>query len=162
MFRTTLAAITLTLTTAVVPAFAADRDAVATIADTASSVSLAESLAGPTDPSLPSVRFGQPSRGGLLPALYVSLAGLNAFDAYSTSKGLGRGAVESNSVMKGVAGNPAALWAVKGGVTATSIFLAERLWRSNHKPQAVAVMIITNGMMAAVSARNAGVLKQQR
>ena len=161
MFRTIVAAITLTLTTAVVPSYAADRAANVTIDETASSV-VAESGVGATDSSLPPVMFGRPSRGGLLPALYVSLAGLNAFDAYSTSKGLALGAVESNSTMKGVAGNRAALWAVKGGVTASSIFVAERLWRSHHKPQAVAVMIVTNGMMAAVSARNASVLRQQR
>ena len=163
MVRTTVAALTLTVFTMAAPVFAADREANATIDESvASVVASSTATAGATDWSMAPVTFGQPSRGGVLPALYVSLAGLNAFDAYTTSKGLSRGASESNAVMKAVAGNQAGLWAVKGGVTASSIFIAERLWRGHHKPQAVAVMIITNGMMAAVSARNASVLRQQR
>jgi hypothetical protein len=104
----------------------------------------------------------RPSRGALLPSLYVSLAGLNAFDAYSTMKGIGRGASEANPLMSGVAGNAAALWAVKGGVTAGSIVLAERLWRQNRKAAAIAVMVASNGVMATVAARNASVLRQTR
>ncbi len=97
-------------------------------------------------------------RGTLLPSLYVSLAGLNAFDAYTTTVGVSTGATEANPVMRGVAGNPAAMWAVKGGVTAASIYMAERLWKKNRKVEAITVMAITNGMMAVVAARNAAVL----
>lgn len=163
MVRTTVAALTLTVFTVAAPVLAADREANATMAESVASVAASSnSTAGTTDWSMAPVTFGTPSRGGLLPALYVSLAGLNAFDAYTTSKGLSLGASESNGVMKALAGNQAGLWAVKGGVTASSIFVAERLWRGNHKPQAIALMVITNGMMAAVSARNASVLRQQR
>jgi hypothetical protein len=163
MFRTSVTALTLTLLTVAAPLYAADRDASGTIDESVRTVVAASNAtAVATDWTMAPVSFGAPSRGRLLPALYVSLAGLNAVDAYTTSKGLSRGASESNAVMKGVAGNQAALWAVKGGVTASSIFIAERLWRGGHKPQAVAVMIISNGMMAAVSARNASVLRNQR
>ena len=64
--------------------------------------------------------------------------------------------------MRGIAGNSAALWAVKGGVTAVSIVVAERMWRRNHRAQAIATTIIANGLMAVVAARNATVVRQQR
>jgi hypothetical protein len=97
----------------------------------------------------------------LLPSLYVSLAALNAFDAYSTTKGVAGGAVEGNPMMRAVAGRPAALWAVKGGATAGAVYLAERLWKNDHKVGAVVVMLATNGMMATVAARNSSVMRQQ-
>jgi hypothetical protein len=123
----------------------------------------AESSFGPdVDWSLPLVHLGGPKRGNLLPALYVSLSGLNAFDAYSTSRGLSGAASEANPLMRPVASSPAAVWMVKGGVTAASITVAERLWRQNRRASAIAVMVISNGMMAAVSARNASVLRAQR
>ena len=111
------------------------------------------------DSTLPPVRFGEPRRGALLPVLYVSLAGLNAYDAYSTTKGVSSGARESNPLMRGAAGSPAAIWAIKAGVTSASIVVAERLWRTHKRPQAIGVMIISNGLMAAVAARNASVLR---
>jgi hypothetical protein len=89
----------------------------------------------------------------------LSLATLNAYDAYSTTSALGKGAVEANPLMRGVAGTPAALWAVKGGVTAMSIYAAERLWRDNHRVAAIALMAITNGVMAAVVTQNSRVLR---
>ena len=85
----------------------------------------------------------------------MSLAGLNAVDAYTTSKGLSQGAIEANPMMRTVAGNQTMLWVVKGGATAGSIVIAERLWKNNKKGQAIAVMLATNGMMAVVSAHNA-------
>jgi uncharacterized protein DUF5658 len=158
MFRTA-AALTLTLAT-LTPAYAADRDGEPGINDVIKAV--ASDTAGETDSTLPPVTFGHQSRGGLLPGLYVSLAALNGFDAYTTSKGLSLGAAESNPMMRALAGNQATLWAVKGGVTAGSIFIAERLWQKHHKGRAIAVMLATNGLMAAVSVRNASILRQQR
>jgi hypothetical protein len=118
-------------------------------------------LAAGIDWSLPVEKVERSTRGALLPALYVSLASLNAFDAYSTAAALERGAVEANPMMRGVAGNPAALWAVKGGVTALSIYASERLWRDNRRVAAIAVMAVTNGLMTAVAARNSTVLSRQ-
>src|SRR3982074_2232372 len=40
----------------------------------------------------PPVRVGSPSRGSALPAMYVSLIGLQAYDGYSTTQGLTHGA----------------------------------------------------------------------
>jgi hypothetical protein len=105
--------------------------------------------------------FAPAHRGAALPSLYVSLAGLNAVDAYTTMKGLSGGATEANPLMKTITKNPAAFLAVKGGVTAGSILVAERLWRKGRRAQAIAVMVVSNGVMAAVAARNVSVLRQQ-
>ena len=53
----------------------------------------------------PSQTTGRPMA---LPALYGTLAGLQIFDGYSTVTGIRRGATESNPVVGGLAGNPAA------------------------------------------------------
>jgi hypothetical protein len=162
-FRTA-AAFGFALVVAVVPANAADRDNRAAVEETTATAAASTTtpLAAESDWSLRPVRLGKASRGGLLPSLYVSLAGLNAFDAYTTSKGLSMGAVEANPMMRTVAGNPAVLWAVKGGVTAGSVFLAERMWKTNNKAGAIAVMLATNSVMATVAARNASVIRQLR
>jgi hypothetical protein len=162
MLRTAFAVLAITLAGSVAPA-AADNDGALPESETRGVVLAANlrPLAGDVDWSLPPVQIGGRSNSrGVLPALYLSLAGLNAFDAYSTTRGLAGGATESNPLMKPMAGNPAVLWAVKGAVTATSIVMAERLWKSNRKAQAVAVMVISNGMMAMVAARNASVLRK--
>jgi hypothetical protein len=96
------------------------------------------------------------SRGSALPSLYVSLAALNALDAYTTSKAIRSGVgAEANPLMRGVAGHPAALWAVKGGATAATVLLSERLRKSHHRAAAVATMIVSNSVVAMVTVRNA-------
>jgi len=108
------------------------------------------------------VRWVPATRGPVLPSLYASLIVLEAYDGYSTNKGLKNGAIESNSFMRRLAAEPAALWAVKGGATFVSIYVAERLWRKNQRGQAIAVMLATNGLMAAVAMNNASVLRGQK
>lgn len=163
MFRTTTAAFVLMVLASVVPVQAADRDKVGVDdVTTVASGSAAVAIASDIDWSLEPVKFGAQSRGAVLPSLYASLAALNAFDAYTTSKGLALGAGEANPMMRAVAGRPAVLWAVKGGVTAGSVFIAERLWKKNNKVGAIAVMLATNGMMATVAARNSSVIRQQQ
>lgn len=106
---------------------------------------------------LPSSRpsGGDSSNGSLLPALYVCLAALNALDAYTTSKGVASGIAEANPLMRGVAGRPAAIWAVKGGATAATVLLSERLRKSHHRAAALATMFVSNSIVAMASARNA-------
>jgi len=156
MIRAT-AALTLMMTFAGSFAVAAEPpDATGTVA------AAVPALAADVDWSLPPIHIASASRGAVLPSLYAGLAGLQAFDVYSTFAGLRRGAVEANGLMKGVAGNPAALWAVKAGATATSIIVAERLWKQNRRVAAIVTMVAANGVMAAVAARNASVLRAQR
>jgi hypothetical protein len=111
------------------------------------------------DPPLPSTGSTLvAARGGLLPVLYASYVALQVFDGYTTTVGVKHGAVESNGMMQGIADRPAILWTVKGGVTVAAIYTAERLWRDHRRKQAIAVMALSNGIMAAVAARNASVL----
>jgi hypothetical protein len=161
MVRTIAAAVALTLLTSAA-ADAADRDKVAVDDTAATTMPALNTGATDIDWSLPPVKFGGEARGALLPALYVSLAALNAYDAYSTTRGLSLGAAEGNAMMGSVAGRPAVLWAVKGGATAGSVYIAERLWKKNNKVGAVVVMLATNGMMATVAARNSSVINSLR
>ena len=108
------------------------------------------------------VRLEPVSRGWVLPTLYVGLIGLEAYDGYSTTQGLNNGAVESNALISGLASNPSALWAVKVGATFVSIYMAERLWRKNQRGKAIALMVVTNGLMVAVAVNNASVLRGQK
>ena len=101
------------------------------------------------------------SRPLALPALYLSLAAFQAFDAYSTVRGLSRGAQESNPMMQHVAGNTVGFVALKAATAVVPMVLAERMWKHN-KVGAITLMIVANGVAAAVSANNAQVLHQIR
>jgi Domain of unknown function (DUF5658) len=158
MFRAALALAFGFVVSGVTPALAADGGAEQ--AAFTMSAAAVPALATDVDWSLAPMRMGAGTahRGVLLPTLYVSLAALNAFDAMTTFKALGSGsATEANPMMAGVVGHSAALWAVKGGATAASILLAERMWRTHNRVAAVATMVVTNGMMVAVAANNARV-----
>jgi hypothetical protein len=102
------------------------------------------------------------ARGPLLPSLYVGLIGLEAYDGYSTTRSIRVGASESNPVMRGLVGSPVGLWAAKGGAAFVSIYAAERLWRHNRRGQAIALMLASNGLMAAVARNNSTVNRMQR
>jgi hypothetical protein len=93
--------------------------------------------------------------------MYVSLAGLQLFDAYSTTAGLKGGASESNPIV-GMIGVGPAFWVAKGGAALGSILTADRLAKKQRRGQAIALMIVSNGVMAAVAASNARVLRAQR
>jgi hypothetical protein len=122
----------------------------------------ARERAGGVDWSLRPIEFGPATRGAVLPALYGSYAALQVFDAYTTLNGVRRGAQEGNAVMSGMAGNSAAVWGLKAGVTLSSVMVAERLWKQRRRGQAIAVMLAANGIMAGVAARNAAVLRTVR
>ena len=156
------AAVALMLMFSGIAAAAADgiSDDAATV--TGSKAAAFPALAADAEWGRPAIHVPDAPRGGVLPSLYVTLAGLHAYDGYSTVSGVHRGAAETNPVVKSVAGNPMAMIAVKGGVIAASIFMAERLWKQNRRSAAIATMIVTNGLMAAVAARNASVLRTQR
>ena len=106
--------------------------------------------------------FQVPSRGAALPALYGSLALLQAYDGISTLRGVSAGGVEINPMMAGVSKSPAAMWAVKAGVTTAAIVASEKLWKSRRRGQAVILMAIANGVMAGVALHNASVIQGVR
>ena len=99
------------------------------------------------------------SRPAALIPLYIALGGLQAFDGYSTIHGARSGGAEQNPLVGGLAARPAAFWAIKGASTFTTIYFAERLWRDGHKTEAIVTMIVANGVMGVVAARNASFLR---
>ena len=98
-----------------------------------------------------SVRKGRPM---VLPALYFSLAALQGADLYSTQAALANGASVHNPLLKKVGGGSMGQVAVKGALTASSILVAERLWRKNKRVAAVVSMVAVNSLMAAVVHNN--------
>ena len=131
------------------PAVAAAATSLAAKVDLAASLTLA-------------AQFKAPRRPLLLPGLYAGTAMLQGYDAYSTLTALKAGGTEANPVMRGVAKSPAAFVALKAGVTLASIMGAEQMWRDNHRVAAVAMMVVSNGMMAMVARHNASVLQRIR
>lgn len=99
------------------------------------------------------VRRPQARRPAALPALYVTLGILQGLDVYTTSSNLKAGARELNPVIQPVAGNLVALGATKAAMTATSILIAEKLWR-RHRAAAVISMVASNVILTSVVAHN--------
>jgi len=93
------------------------------------------------------------TRPMVLPVLYATLATLHGLDVYTTARQLGQGGVERNPLLQPMAGNTAGFVVVKAASTAATIVLAEKLWRRN-KGAAIAAVVATNVVMAAVVANN--------
>jgi hypothetical protein len=91
-------------------------------------------------------------RGVLVP-LYISFASLQMLDAHSTIRALRAGGVERNPLMKGLADKPAALVALKAGVAASTIVLADRM-RGRSRLGAIVLMTALNSAYATIVAHN--------
>jgi hypothetical protein len=94
------------------------------------------------------------SRPATLPMLYAAQVALQALDIHSTYSAINKGAHEANPLMKGVVDNKGAMLAVKAGVAAGSILLAERMWKKGNRTAAVATMLVLNSITAVVVANN--------
>jgi hypothetical protein len=165
MLRT--AAAILSLTVVSMPAYAGQQSA-DLAADTQSAALTADSLSAVTPVATAgkitlnvSVTHEPTARPAALPPLYGSYVAFQLFDGYQTIRGIGLGGHETNPLMTGIAGSPAAVWTIKAASAVMAITAAERMWKTNKKG-AIAVMIIGNGLSAAVAARNASVLKNLR
>lgn len=159
MVRTAVALMLLTSVAITTPVLAADTPV--TDAAVASVSAVVPADAGLVQRPFTTIRRTD-GRSLIMPSLYVSLGVLQAYDVYSTVTGLNRGAVESNPLMGGIAGNPIAFSALKAGVTGATIYTAERLWRQDRKKSAIILMLASNGLMAYVAANNAGVIRGLR
>ena len=162
MFRTAAVAV-LSFSLSCLSASADDNDTEVSI-ETASAETVAAgaSAAGDADRSLKPVHVGGGlKRPAVLAGLYVSLAGLQAYDAMSTARGLKQGAREANPLMQGAAKNSAVFWSIKAATTALPMVLAERMWKRN-KVGAVVMMAVANSVAATVAANNARVLAAGR
>jgi hypothetical protein len=121
----------------------------------ASAAAIEAKADGDTRPTFVRATFTpRSSRPSLLPALYAAQAALQAMDAHSTYSAISRGGYEANPLMKGVVGNKGAMMAVKAGVAASTIFMAEKMWRRGNRAGAIATMLLANGVTAAVVANN--------
>jgi hypothetical protein len=106
-------------------------------------------------------RGGLRKRTVLLP-MFISLASLQFYDAYSTVTALNRGMAEGNPVMLGVTRNTGAFAGVKVATSVTMIYAANRLWNHHHRAAAIAVMGISNVVAALVATNNAAALEGRR
>ena len=115
----------------------------------------ADSFSHPLSPRSSSAAWLQdrPKRPAPLPAMYVTLGGLQALDAVTTYRVVRGGGSDLNPVVQGAAGNAAAMLAVKAAATAGTNYFAERAWKK-HRRGAVILMVIVNGVTAAVVANN--------
>jgi hypothetical protein len=147
MFRFTAAALIL-LSLGAIPARAADNDNASMTGSPRVVI------------TLPVVETAE-KRPAILPVLYASLAGLQAYDVYSTRAGVARGAAELNPIVSPVSGDTTGMIVMKAVSTATTIVMAERLWHRN-KAAAILTMVAANSVMAIVAANNARVLHQAR
>ena len=95
----------------------------------------------------------QSKRPAIIPALYVTLGAVQAWDALATNAALNAGAREANPAVAPFASNPGSLIGAKAAATAGTIFFAERLWKKN-KVAAVVMLAAINGATAAVSMHN--------
>ena len=107
------------------------------------------------------INIPKATRPAALPAMYVSLAGLQAYDGYSTTQGTRNGATEANPLVGGLASQPAAFWTVKALSTVTTIYFAEQLWRQHKRKQAIVTMVVANAVMGAVAAHNMSVVNSR-
>ena len=85
--------------------------------------------------------------------MYASFAALQALDAHSTLRAIHRGAVEQNPMLRSIASNPAALFAVKAGVAASTIVLVDKM-RNRSRVGAIVLMAGLNSVYATIVARN--------
>ena len=107
------------------------------------------------------INIPQARRPSALPGMYVSLAGLQAYDGYSTTRGVKNGATEANPLVGRLASQPAAFWTVKALSTVTTIYFAEQLWRQHKRGQAIITMVVANAVMGAVAAHNMSVVRSR-
>jgi hypothetical protein len=94
-----------------------------------------------------------PRRPAAMLPLYMTFAALQVLDTHSTTKALGRGAVETNPLVRPFADNELGLIAVKAAGSAGVIFASEQLWKRN-KTAAIAFMVATNAAMTWVVQHN--------
>jgi len=144
----------LALTLSALPADAADDPTIAISRDWSDTLS-------PSPIVWENVAWGDDkvSRPPALAALYVSYAALQAYDVYSTTRALARGAREANPLMQSVVASTPGFVALKAGVGLATVVASERLWRTN-KAAAIAVMLAANSVSAVVASRNALALRR--
>ena len=83
--------------------------------------------------------------------LYVTYAALQVLDVYTTTRALNAGRSEANPAMSGVAGNGAALLAVKGAATAGTIALTQKIAKTRPEVARVLMFALTSATATIVA-----------
>jgi hypothetical protein len=106
-----------------------------------------------TLPEPPTVQRSTVERPVILPALYATLGGMQAWDIYTTTRALTVGAHEANPTAATFSSHAGSLVGLKAATTVGTIFFAERMWKKN-KVGAIVMLVAVNGATAAVSMHN--------
>ena len=107
---------------------------------------------------LPSPASADERPRALVP-LYVSFAGAQAYDVYSTRAILKAGGYEANPIMGGLVEHPVAFAGVKAGLTVAAIYAGEKLWKTGHRRAAVWYLVGLNAGMLAIDLSNRSVAR---
>lgn len=99
-----------------------------------------------------------PRPHGPIHGAIAALLGANGFDLLTTLHALGNGAHETNPALAGVAGNPAALSAVKMGAAGAESFAFDKLYNS-HPKLALLLDALATGIPLAAGIHNLKVQK---
>jgi hypothetical protein len=97
----------------------------------------------------------------VLTASYLGLGVLQTLDAHSTFRALDSGMHERNPLMRWASNHPAAFVALKGGATAGTILVAEKI-RKKHPKRAIVFITAINAVYAAVVMHNYRVTGDRR
>jgi hypothetical protein len=104
-------------------------------------------------PEPPPVQLSNVERPVILPALYATLGGMQAWDIYTTTRALKVGAHEANATAASFSSHAGSLVGLKAATTVGTIFFAERMWKKN-KVGAIVMLVAVNSATAAVSMHN--------
>ena len=102
-----------------------------------------------------------PRRPAALVPLYVICAAAQVADVVSTSSSLRAGGVEQNPAVGAFGRNTGAMLGFKLATTAGTVYAAEKMWKKN-RVGAVVLMVVLNGVTAAVAAHNMQVARASR
>lgn len=83
--------------------------------------------------------------GKAILALYGVAVALQSYDGYATIVGATSNRVET----------AARTITLNGVAAAATIAAADRLWRTHHRKQAIVLLVVSNGLIAAMTARRA-------
>ena len=97
-------------------------------------------------------------RRAVLSSLHLATGVVQGYDGFLTLKVLRAGGIETNPLIKPVAGNKGAMMAVKAAAAVSTVIGAESLWRNDHKVGAIVASILANGAMVMVARHNSKVL----
>lgn len=99
-------------------------------------------------------------RRTVLSSLHAITGVVQTYDGLLTLRVLRAGGVETNPLVKPMAGNEKAMIGLKVAAAVATVIGSEQLWKNGHKLGAILASVAANSAMAMVAHHNAGVLRQ--